>query len=233
MKIMRNKTIITLLIILVCSAASAQAARIWVEPAQQEVSEGANFTVDIMVDPEGAEVIAAEYKLHFNTTLLNATDQTSGTFLSHDGVSTMELVNKINNTLGKVEYGEFRTGVDYGVTNLGVLASVTFDVIGERGICDLVLDDVVLSDPNAAEIPANVTGGSVEILSGICGDVTGNDVVDTGDVILLSNYVGYSGYVLQNEWAGDVTGNGVIDTGDVILLSNFVGYSGYSLNCTG
>ena len=30
-----------------------------------------------------------------------------------------------------------------------------------------------------------------------CGDVTCNGVVDTGDVILLSNYVGYSGYVLN------------------------------------
>lgn len=65
-----------------------------------------------------------------------------------------------------------------------------------------------------------------------CGDVTDDDLVDTGDVILLSNYVGYSGYTLPNEWAGDVTGDGLIDTGDVILLSNYVGYQGYSLNCT-
>ncbi len=74
--------------------------------------------------------------------------------------------------------------------------------------------------------------------TGICGDVTCNGVVDTGDVILLSNYVGYypgmPQYALNStqQWAGDVTGNDVIDTGDVILLSNYVGYSGYELNCT-
>ena len=73
--------------------------------------------------------------------------------------------------------------------------------------------------------------------SGICGDVTCNGVVDTGDVILLANYVGYypgnPAYVLNStqRWAGDVTGNCVIDTGDVILLSNHVGYPGYALNC--
>jgi len=229
---MRN--LLILLIILLCSVASVQAAQVWVEPAYNEVSEGVNFTVNITVDPEGAEVMGAEYKLYFNNTLLNATDQTPGTFLSHDGVSTMRIVNKINNTLGKVEYGEFRTGVDYGVTAPGVLASITFQAIGERGFCDLFLTDVILSDPDAHEIPGvNVSNGSVEIMSGICGDVTGNDVVDTGDVILLSNYVGYPGYMLQNEWAGDVTGNDVVDTGDVILLSNYVGYPGYSLNCTG
>ena len=74
--------------------------------------------------------------------------------------------------------------------------------------------------------------------AGMCGDVTGNNIVDTGDVILLSNFVGYypgmPQYALNStqQCAGDVTGNGIIDTGDVILLSNYVGYSGYSLNCS-
>jgi hypothetical protein len=222
------------MIVLLCSAALAQAAQVQVEPAYLEVSQGANFTVNIMVDPEGAEVMGAQYDLYFNTTLLNAIDQVSGDFLSQDGASTNTFAKRINNTLGKIEYGETRTYVDYGVTTPGVLASITFQVIGEQGVCDFLLDNVVLSDPIAAEIPdVNVSSGSVEIIYGICGDVTGNDVVNTGDVILLSNYVGYQGYTLANEWAGDVTGNGVINTGDVILLSNFVGYTGYSLNCTG
>ena len=33
--------------------------------------------------------------------------------------------------------------------------------------------------------------------SDLCGDVTGDGVIDTGDVILLSNYVGYPGYSLN------------------------------------
>ena len=228
---MWNKSILTLFIILICAVASAQATQVYVDPAYSEVSPEENFTVNIMVNPEGAEVMGAEYKLYFNSTLLNANDQTKGTFLSQDGASTMDLVNKIDNTLGKVEYGEFRMGVDYGVTDPGVLASITFQAIGEEGVCELILDDVVLSDPNASEIPGViVTGGNVEIISGICGDVTENDVVDTGDVILLANYVGYPGYTID-ERTGDVTGNGVVDTGDVILLANYVGYPGYELNC--
>ena len=230
---MRNKTILTTLIILICFITSAQATQIWIEPAYREVPEGAYFTVDIMVDPEGTEVMGAEYKIFFGNALLNAIDQNQGTFLSQDGTSTMEITNKINNTLGRVEYGEFRKDVKYGVTNPGVLASVTFNVTGEHGVCELNLFDVVLSDRNATEIPdVNVISGSVKIVSGICGDVTGDGVVDTGDVILLSNYVGYPGYTLRDVWSGDVTGNGVIDTGDVILLANYVGYPGYTLNCT-
>ena len=85
---------------------------------------------------------------------------------------------------------------------------------------------VTQTEMDAGGFEQNLTGQA-----GICGDVTGDGLVDTGDVILLSNYVGYPGYSLQNEWAGDVTGDGLIDTGDVILLSNYVGYPGYSLNC--
>ncbi|HJH32650.1 MAG TPA: DUF3344 domain-containing protein [Methanosarcinaceae archaeon] len=110
------------------------------------------------------------------------------------------------------------------------------------GVCagDVLNFDVVNGNP--AEVDHTVTteemnAGALELdltvqPIGQCGDVTGNNVVNTGDVILLSNYVGYQGYTLVNEWAGDVTGNGVINTGDVILLSNYVGYQGYSLNCT-
>jgi len=221
---MRNLSI--LLIILLCSVASAQAVQIQVEPAYLEVSQGANFTVDITVDPEGSEIMGAEYKLYFNNTLLNATDQTPGDFLGG-----IDLVDDINNTIGRIMYGEFIiSGVP--ATTPGVLASITFEVIGERGVCDLLLDDVILVDSSANEIPGvTVSSGSVEIIDGICGDVTGDGLVDTGDVILLSNYVGYPGYTLPKEWVGDVTGDGLIDTGDVILLSNYVGYPGYSLNC--
>ena len=212
-------------------ATSAYAAQMSVEPAYQEVSEGDHVTIDIMVNPEGVEVMGAEYKIHFNNTLLNATNQTEGTFLSG-----FPLVNEIDNINGIIKYGEFRIG-EPGVTDPGILASINFTVIAEQGVSDLILYDVILSDPVPQEIPVVTTNGSIEILSGICGDVTGNGVVDTGDVILLSNYVGYypgnPNYALNTaqQWAGDVTGNSMIDTGDVILLSNFVGYTGYSLNC--
>jgi len=220
-----------ILVMFITLMTSAQAAQVWVEPAYQEASEGDHVTIDIMVNPEGAEVLGAEYKIHFNNTLLNATNQTEGAFLSG-----FPLVNEIDNINGIIMYGEFKFG-ETGVTDPGILASINFTVIAEQGVSDLILYDVILSDPVPQEIPVVTTNGSIEILSGICGDVTGNGVVDTGDVILLSNYVGYypgnPNYALDTaqQWAGDVTGNGVIDTGDVILLSNFVGYTGYSLNC--
>jgi hypothetical protein len=146
---MKGRYTIALLSVIMITT-SVQAAQIWVEPAYLKTSKGDNFTVKIMVDPEGAEVMGAEYKLYFNNTLLNAANQMHGTFLG--GIA---IVNDINNSFGKTMYGEFRTG-SAGTTTPGVLASINFEVIGEHEVCELVLKDVMLSDPDAQEIP-NVT----------------------------------------------------------------------------
>ncbi|RLJ06792.1 MAG: hypothetical protein DRP16_04630 [Candidatus Aenigmatarchaeota archaeon] len=149
-----------------------------IEPSYQKVLQGQNFSVNITVDPAGAEVMGAQYTLYFNNTLLNATKQDKCPFLSQDGASTNIFANKINNTLGMTEYGEARIGVDYGVTSPGVLATITFRAM-EPGICSLNLPNVKLSDPSAQPIPGvMVNNGSVEInesLFIISGFVSYND----------------------------------------------------------
>jgi|GEM_PF-2074864 len=68
-----------------------------------------------------------------------------------------------------------------------------------------------------------------------CGDINCDGNVDSDDVTLLLNYVGYPGkYTICSEWAADVTCDGVIDVGDVGLLSNHVSYPDnerYALRC--
>jgi len=123
-----------------------------VEPSYISVLQGENFTVNITVDPGGTdEVMAAQYNLYFNNSLLNATKQEKGPFLSQDGASTSIFTNVINNTLGMTKYGESRTGVDYGVTTPGVLTTISFRAV-EPGICSLNLSNVKLSDPLAQPI---------------------------------------------------------------------------------
>ena len=135
-----------------------------VEPSYVSVLQGENFTVNITVDPGGTdEVMAAQYNLYFNNSLLNATKQEKGPFLSQDGASTSIFTNEINNTLGMTKYGESRTGVDYGVTTPGVLTTISFRAV-EPGICSLNLSNVKLSDPVAQPIPGVlVNDGTVEI----------------------------------------------------------------------
>lgn len=142
----------------------AQAAQISVEPSRLEVSQGENFTINIIIDPEGNEVFSASYHLYFNDTLLNAISQTKGTFLIQDGVNTNVVSNKINNTIGRIKYGENRAGVNYGVFNSGILATIAFQAIGEQGVSDLRLENVKASDPNVTSISIDVNDGTCDIV---------------------------------------------------------------------
>ncbi|MEA3281424.1 MAG: cohesin domain-containing protein [Euryarchaeota archaeon] len=156
--------LVSILFIIALIPLSAHAAPvIRVEPSHQNVLQGDLFTVNITVDPAGDEVMGAQYDLYFSNMLLNATDQVSGTFLSHDGASTMIITNEINNTLGLVGYGEMRMGVENGVLDPGVLATITFKAI-EPGTADLTLTNIIISDPLGVRIPGvSVNDGTVKI----------------------------------------------------------------------
>ncbi|RJS74662.1 hypothetical protein CW714_01305 [Methanophagales archaeon] len=180
MQIRRLIVMLALALAILCVFAQPALAApvVSIEPSYQKILQGQNFSVNITVDPGGVEVMGAQYTLYFNNTLLNATKQEKGPFLSQDGASTNIFANKINNTLGVIKYGEARIDVDYGVTSPGVLATITFRAL-ETGICGLNLTNVKLSDPSAQPIPGvSVNNGSVEINESvfiISGFVTYND----------------------------------------------------------
>ena len=80
-------------------------------------------------------------------------------------MNTNVFANKINNTIGMVEYGETRKGIDYGVNTSGILATITFNAMG-AGACGLTLDNVKLSDPGAQEIlGVLINDGTCEIVA--------------------------------------------------------------------
>jgi len=195
---MRNKDIVRItavsLFILICCVTSIHAAPVVsVEPSYQNVLQGDLFTVNITVNPAGVEVMGAQYDLYFNNTLLKGIEQVRGPFLSQDGTSTMDITNVINNTIGKAEYGEMRTGVEYGVFNPGVLATITFKAM-EPGTCSLNLSNIVLSDPLGYEISGiSVNNGTVEInathfnISGFVNYTTGDPVLNPNVTITNLN----------------------------------------------
>ncbi|UYZ39906.1 MAG: rhodanese-like domain-containing protein [Candidatus Methanospirare jalkutatii] len=151
-----------LLLILCLTTATSATPKISVSPSFIEASPGENFTIEIKIEPNGAEIYAVQYDLYFNPNILNATSQSQGNFLSQDGENTIVLVNEINNTIGKIEYVETRMGVEKGVKEAGVLSSISFEVIGtERS--ELKLSNVILSDTNATPIEATIESGTVVV----------------------------------------------------------------------
>jgi energy-converting hydrogenase Eha subunit E len=154
-----------------------------VEPSYLNVFQGDVFTVNITVDPAGVAVMGAQYELCFNNTLLNATKQTQGTFLSQDGAGTNIFTNNINNTIGLVKYGETRMGVDYGVTNPGILATITFRALAP-GTSNLDFSKVKLSDPFAQQITGVlINNGTIEINETPKFIISGYVEYDNGDPV--------------------------------------------------
>jgi hypothetical protein len=192
----RYTVVLTILICLF--ATSAHAAQMSVEPAYQEVFQGENVTINIAVYPEGSSVYSASYTLYFNNMLLNATSLTQGPFLSQDGASTMVYsTDGINNTRGTIEYAEGRMGTYDGVNGSGVLTTITFQAIGDKGISPLNITDLadgLLVNSDSAPIPTNVNNGSVKIneapqftMSGFVGYDNGDPVLDPGVTIINLN----------------------------------------------
>jgi len=152
-----------LLLMLLClTTATSAMPKISVYPSSIKASPGENFTIEIKIDPNSAEIYAVQYDLYFNPDILNATSQSQGNFLSQDGANTFVLVNEINNTIGKIEYVETRMGVEEGVKEAGVLSSISFKVIG-TGTSGLNLSNVILSDPNPSPIEATIVSGKVDV----------------------------------------------------------------------
>ena len=152
--------------------AAVQSTSMSVSPSSIEALHGDSFTIEIKVEPGGAEIYGAQYYLYFNPTLLKATSQSQGTFLSQDGATTAVIRNEINNSVGKIEYGESRMGAEHGVTNPGVLASISFEVIGTSGTCELKLSDVILSDPEDVLVETSISSGRCIIAPGAPGPGT-------------------------------------------------------------
>jgi len=201
-------------------AASAYAAQMSVEPAYQEVFKGDTITVNITVDPEESTVYAASYTLHFNNTILNATLQTPGPFLAQDGYGSSVPCDVIDNLNGTVEYSEYRQGTLVGVGNPGVLAAITFQVIGDEGISGLNISDynglLLYSSSPPGPILPDVNNGSVEVRKGICGDVDGTPGVTTHDgwfIYMNQTFPGNPTYFVNTACA-DCDGNPGVTTHD-------------------
>ena len=152
-----------LLLTCICQTAVATESSVSISPRTITVSQGDTFTLDIVVDPAGNEVYRAECTLRFDNTMLKANDQSKGTFLSSGGAETVEMLNGINNVVGKIEYGETRRGdpgVVGGATESGVLTSIDFEALGQ-GTCNLTL---VASLYDSGTHPI----GAVVVNSGTC-----------------------------------------------------------------
>ena len=147
-----SKTIIIISLVLFTMQAAYAVPVISVEPSCPVVMENDILIVNIDIDPDSTQILGAEYTLSFNNNLLKVLNQDKGQFLSQDGTGTLEIMNRFDNDNGVIEYGEIRTGVDYGVDIAGTLATIEFEVISNSGLCELRIEKTIVSNTSAQEI---------------------------------------------------------------------------------
>jgi hypothetical protein len=161
------------------------------------------------------DVTAWQSGLRFDKNVLNCTGVTYGTY-----ITGVDLDYTINNTAGMV-YGmgqSFLGGVS--TTGNGLLATITFEVIGSGWefvtLTDLDLDptETIVTDQNGDEC------SWLQLVKGakLKGDVNGNGVVESGDLIfgLGPAYGSFPGDANWNPNA-DFNCNGAVESGDLIF----------------
>lgn len=174
-KIIRISNLALLLLIVFCHNGMAAEGYVSVSPQTITASVGDTIAIDIIVNSVGSEVYGAQYELYFDNTILSATSQTQGTFLSHDGESTNVVADDVNNTLGKIVYCEARMGTPAGVTGSDVLTSITFESI-KSGTSALTLSYVMLMDSSGKEVVTTVDSGICTVAGDNMPEVTYTDV---------------------------------------------------------
>ena len=202
-------TVIAMVLLCIFAQPTLATSAISVEPAYIAVWQGDEFTVNMTVDPAENEVYSASYTLHFDNTILNATLQTRGPFLRQDGQGSAVPWDVIDNLNGTVEYSEYRQGTDVGVSNPGVLATITFQVIGDEGISALNISDYSgeLLYSTTGSIQTDIHNGRVGIAQTQSPFVIGGYVYYADGSDCNYSTVNITNLNLGEKWTAEMSGN--------------------------
>ena len=120
------------------------------------VTPGSTLVIDVVVEDlvPSSPLNAFEFDMDFDPTILDATNIATGEFLLPPS-----LVVETNILLPDINFAEV-TLLATGASGSGVLATVTFDVVG-LGMSTLDLNDVILSAPFGVAIMTDVSDGKV------------------------------------------------------------------------
>lgn len=151
---MKNRYLVIFIILLMTFSSASAAPTVSVEPSSVSVKVGDTVMVNILVDPTGSQVYAAQFDLNYISSIINATKIEKGPFLTQDGASSLIAIQKCDN--GQCSYGETRFGVSNGVTTAGILAMITFKA-DANGTVLLSLSNVILADPSGYPITPTPT----------------------------------------------------------------------------
>jgi hypothetical protein len=170
----RFKIAIDLVIILLVASAGApmeakaEFPQVFVYPFSQTVDTLRTvFTANVSIS-DVFNLYAYEFKLYYNSTVLNGTSVAEGPFLEENGQTpffyVVAFTDHYNSTYGVVWVDSTLEGNVLGINGNGVLATIEFSATNPGNSIPLSLRDVKLSDPNSNPIPYVSFDGTVTVL---------------------------------------------------------------------
>ena len=141
-------------------------AVIYIEPNYIQIPENkmpCQFTVNVSLY-RATNVYAYDFKLYYNSTLLNGTAVNEESFLKTAGNTFFNIADfndKYNSTHGRIWVCCTLLGSETGVNGTGTLVTITFQTKLFKGPCVLDLTETMLSDPSPNPMSHSVIDGTV------------------------------------------------------------------------
>lgn len=148
--------------------ADAESTRVFLYPPSQTVGAvGDSFTVNVSIS-DVSNLYGYELQLYYDSTLMNGTQVTEGSFLKSGGSQTFFYVanftDHYNSTHGVLYVTSTLTESVAGLSGAGILTTVTFKALALGDSVPLHLADVRLSVPNALPISCLDSDGTVTVI---------------------------------------------------------------------
>ena len=147
--------------------ASDSTASLKVVPSFVHASKGDEVSIDIVLGPGGSEVYGIQYRLIFDSGVVEVVSHEEADLMKNGDVETLEVINSIDNNAGSVDYGITRIKTESGVKDSGVVSRVVLKVIKDGDWNSyLNITDVIIAGPHANKITSVCENGTL-IVEGV------------------------------------------------------------------
>lgn len=181
----QGKKIWVLFLLAIASIGSVYAAvNMNIDPPQQNMNVGDQFSLNIQIDPQGTTVAGIQADIRFNPAVLQVVKVVEGNFLNRGG-STFFNSGTINNNNGEVN--NIATGVLYvgGQNSIGTFVTINFKAIAE-GNSQIDIVNPLISDPDNNKVDSAIQNGVVYIMQvPVSNWVIGGFIVTAGIISII------------------------------------------------
>ena len=199
--------------------------KLYIKPQKGIIAVGMNFTVNVDV-ANVTNLYRFDFKLFYNTTILDGLKATEGPFLKSFGdtfAAKLEIDDAYNATHGRVWVVVVLLAPALSANGSGTLASLKFKA-ATKGNLTFKLHDTELGDKQAKPIAHYATDSIIKIV--IPGDVNGDGIVDTRDIVEICAIYGSRRGDPKYKPNMDINCDGTINIYDVVIACANYGLKG-------